>query len=157
LRNARIQEILLLGDLHGSENARADFEEKQIQLTDETCIPCRVLRTAVEVGFVAPSAWDGFCKRRTSLYRKSEKAEKSLVVSNKPLDHLGVENPMIITESTFRPDRLPTDEEISQLIQSEEYQKRKPREWDDRGRCLIRNEREKICQFTNTVVRSVVK
>jgi hypothetical protein len=54
------------------------------------------------------------------LYRKSEKAEKSLVVSNKPLDHLGVENPMIITESTFRPDRLPTDEEISQLIQSEE-------------------------------------
>ena len=64
---------------------------------------------------------------------------------------------MIITESTFRPDRLPTDEEISQLIQSEEYQKRKPREWDDRGRFLIRNVKEKICQFTNTVVRSVVK
>ena len=48
---------MLLGDLHGSENARADFEEKQIRLTDETCIPCRVVRTALEVGFVAPSAW----------------------------------------------------------------------------------------------------
>lgn len=80
------------------EKARADFEEKQIRLTDETRIPCCVLWTAVEVGIVAPSAWDGFCKRRPSWYRKSEKAEKSLVVSSKPLDHLGVENPMITTE-----------------------------------------------------------
>ncbi len=43
---------------------------------------------------------------------------------------LTLDNPIIITESNFKPDRFPSSDEISQLIQSREYQKRKPSEWD---------------------------
>jgi hypothetical protein len=46
------------------------------------------------------------------------------------LDLPGLENPIIITESSFKPDRFPSPKEIPLLIQSEEYQKKKPREWD---------------------------
>ena len=117
-------------DLHGLRKVRENSEQKGIELDDETRIPCRILRTSIEIGFVAPPAWDGFCKRRTSWYRRSDKMGKFLVVSNTPLDHLDIENPIIITESNFKPDRLPSSVEIAQLIQLEEYRERKPREWN---------------------------
>ena len=75
-------------------------------------------------------AWEGFCKRRTSWYLNSEKAGKFLVVSNQPLELSGLGNPILITESNFKPDRLPTSEEIVELVQSVSFRKRKPRIWD---------------------------
>jgi hypothetical protein len=117
-------------DLHGLRKVRENSEQKGIELDDETRIPCRMLRTSIEIGFVTPAAWDGFCKRRTSWYRKSHKAGKVLVVSNTPLDHLDIENPIIITESNFKPDRLPSHEEILQLIKSEKYERLKPDAWE---------------------------
>jgi len=117
-------------DLHGLRKVRENSEQKGIELDDETRIPCRTLRTSTEIGFVAPAAWDGFCRRRTSWYRKSDKAGKSLVVSNTSLDHLDIENPIIITGSDFKPDRLPSPGEILQLIKSEKYQRLKPDAWE---------------------------
>jgi len=118
-------------DSHGLSKVRKNFEERGIQLTDEARIPCRVLRSTREAGYLASPAWYGLCKRRTSWYWESEKAGKFLVVSNRPLDHLDVENPIIITESNFKPDRLPSPKEITQLIKSEEYQQRKPNAWEN--------------------------
>ena len=100
-------------------------------MPDEARVPCRVLRASKEIAYLAPPAWDGFCKRRTSWYRKSAMAEKFLIVSNLPLNALHLEGPgIIIKESDFKPGRFPKSDELSQLIQSEEYQKRKPSEWD---------------------------
>jgi hypothetical protein len=118
-------------DFHGLKRVRESLEERKIELADEARIPCRVLRPSAEIMFLAPPAWNGFCKRRTSWYRKSEMAEKLLIVSNSPLDSPDLENPIIIKESNFKPDRFPSSDEISQLIQSREYQKRKPWEWDN--------------------------
>ncbi len=117
-------------DLHGLRKVRENSEQKGIELVDETRIPCRMLRTSIEIGFVAPAAWDGFCRRRTSWYRQSDKANKFLVVSSTSLDDLDIANPIIITESDFRPDRLPSPGEILQLIKSEKYQGLKPDAWD---------------------------
>ena len=117
-------------DLHGLRKVRMDLEKKRIQLTDESRIPCRALRPSTEVISLAPSAWNGFCKRRTSWFRKSEMADKFLIVSNSPVDIPDLNNPIIIMGSNFKPDRFPSSEEISQLIQSQEYQKKKPSEWD---------------------------
>jgi hypothetical protein len=114
----------------GLKNVRENLEEKEIELPGEDRIPCRVLRTSMEIGYVAPAAWEGFCKRRTSWHRKSQKARKFLIVSSFPVNLPDFGNPIIITESNFRPDKFPTPEEIAQLIQSDEYQKRKPPEWD---------------------------
>ena len=118
-------------DTHGLSKVRKNFEERGIQLTDEARIPCRVLRSTREAGYLASPAWYGLCKRRTPWYWESEKAGKFLVVSNTSLDHLDVGNPIIITESNFKPDRLPSPKEITQLIKSEEYQQRKPNAWEN--------------------------
>ena len=117
-------------DFHSYKTVRRGLEQRETELPDEARIPCRVLRASKEIAFLAPPAWDGFCKRRTSWYRKSNMAGKFLIVSNSPLDIPDLESPIIIAGSNFMPDRLPNLEEISQLVQSREYQKRKPSEWD---------------------------
>jgi hypothetical protein len=105
-------------------------EEEGNQGTDETHLPCRVLRSSTEVGYVAPSVWNGFCKRRTSWYWKSDRTEKFLIVSNQPVDIPGCKDPITIVESNFTPDRLPSLREIFELTESDEYHKRKPKGWD---------------------------
>ena len=118
-------------DLHGLERVRKNFEKKGIQLTDEAQIPCRVLRSSKDIGYLTPPAWYGICKRRTSWYWESKKASKLLVVSNTSLDHMDIGNPIIIKESNFKPDRLPSLDEILELIKSKEYQQRKPNTWEN--------------------------
>ena len=117
-------------DSNGFTSVKKVLEEEGNQGTDETHLPCRVLKTSTELGYVAPSAWNGFCKRRTSWYWRSEKAEKFLVVSNKPMDIPGCKDPITIVESNFKPDRLPSEKEILELIELDEYRKRKPKGWD---------------------------
>jgi hypothetical protein len=110
---------------------KGSLKKLDIELIEETRIPCRVLRTSIEIGCVASPAWEGFCKRRTSWYWNSEKAENFLIISNRPLDLPTSKSWGTMTESNFRPDRFPTPEEIAQLIQSKEYQKEKPSAWDN--------------------------
>jgi hypothetical protein len=117
-------------DLDEFRSVRKALEEKGEQGNDEVHLPCRVLRASKELGYVAPSAWNGFCKRRTSWYWKSEKAEKFLIVSNKPRDILGNKESMTLVESNFKPGRLPSQKEILELIESDQYRKKKPKEWD---------------------------
>ena len=97
---------------------------------EETRIPCRSLRASQDIGVVFPSAWEGFCRRRTSWYRTSGKAGKVLLVSNRALDLSGIGSRVVMTESDFRPDRLPDAEEMDQLIHSEIFRRRKPPLWD---------------------------
>ena len=106
------------------------IEQKGEELDDEARIPCRVLRSSRDIGYLGPPAWDGFCKRRTSWYRKSDKRGKFLVVSNTSLGHLDIGNPIIIKASKFKPNHLPSYEEILRLIKSEKYQSLKPDVWE---------------------------
>jgi len=97
---------------------------------EETRIPCRSLRASQEIGVVCPSAWEGFCRRRTSWYWASGKAGKILLVSNRALDLSEIGTRVVMTESNFRPERFPDAAELDQLVQSEIFQRRKPRLWD---------------------------
>jgi hypothetical protein len=106
------------------------MERSGIQLSEEVHVPCRVLRASRQLGYVAPAAWNGFCRTRTSWYWKSDKAGKSLVASRDPLGMVDSERPVTITESSFEPDHLPTYDEIRQLTQSEDFKKLRPGEWD---------------------------
>jgi len=117
-------------DSNGFTSVKKVLEEEGNQGTDETHLPCRVLKPSMELGYVAPSAWYGFCKRRTSWYRRSNKAGKFLVVGNTSLDHLDIGTPIIIKESNFKPDHFPSYGEILQLIKSEKYQSLKPDVWE---------------------------
>ncbi len=116
-------------DFQTSEVIREHLEKKGVEFFEETRVPCRALRESTDIASITPSAWDGLCKRRTSWYRNSDRAHQFLVVSNSRLDL--PDHPIVITNSNFRPGRLPSAEEISQLLESHEYQKRKPLEWDN--------------------------
>ena len=118
-------------DLDGLKKVRKNIDQQGKDLEDEARIPCRVLKASREVSYLAPTAWYGFCKRRTSWYWESEKAGQHLIVSSTSLDHLDFKNPIIITESSFKPDRLPSPDEIVQLVKSREYQRRKPKTWEE--------------------------
>lgn len=118
-------------DSHGLSKVKKYFEEREIQITEEMRIPCRVLRSTKEVGYLASPAWYGLCKRRTSWYWESEKAGKRLIASNTSLDHLDIGTSIIITESNFKPPKLPLIHELSQLIKSREYQLKKPKTWEN--------------------------
>jgi len=107
-----------------------ELEKREVELWEETRIPCRVLRASMEIGYVAPLAWEGFCKRRTSWYLSSEKAGKFLVVSNSPLNLSGLGNPVLIMNSNFSPERLPTSWEIFELARSRSFQEAVPRLWN---------------------------
>jgi hypothetical protein len=109
---------------------REKVEQSADEFDDEARIPCRVLRASRKISYCAPTAWYGFCKRRTSWYWDSEKVGKYLIVSSTPLENLDLGSPIIITESTFKPDLLPSPDEIAQLVKSEKYQKRKPTAWE---------------------------
>jgi hypothetical protein len=100
------------------------------EVEEEMRIPCRVLRASTEIGYVTPAAWNGFCKRRTSWYWKSDKANKFLLVSSYPVEIAAIGDPIVITESDFKPGRLPSREDRYKLIQSKEYQSRKPSAWE---------------------------
>jgi len=117
-------------DFQGLKVVRENFEEKGIDLAEEARIPCRVLRKSIEIGYVVPLSWEGFCKRKTSWYLSSEKARKFLVVSNRALNFPGLGNPILIMNSDFMPDRLPTSSEMAELVQSLSFQRKKPRSWD---------------------------
>jgi hypothetical protein len=117
-------------DSNSLKKAKESLRKIDIESSEEDRIPCRVLRTSIEIGYVVPAAWEGFCKRRTSWHRKSQKAKKFLMVSNFPVDLPDFRNSVIITESNFKPDRLPSSEGVSQLIKSKKYQTQKPSEWD---------------------------
>ncbi len=112
------------------ERIRINCEKEGIELKNEVRIPCRVLRSSWKVAYLTTPAWYGLCKRRTSWYWESEKAGKLLVVSHTFLDHLDVRDPIVITESNFKPDRFPSPDEIFEMIRSKEYQKRKPPTWE---------------------------
>src|SRR4030042_5652049 len=95
-------------DFHSYKTVRRGLEQREIDLPDESRIPCRALRASKEIVCLAPPAWEGFCKRRTSWYRKSNMAGNFLIVSNSPLDVPDLESPIILAGSNFIPDRLHT-------------------------------------------------
>ena len=127
----RYQKVCYWVDVDCLKKVSEYVEQSGGELDAEVRIPCRVLRTSREISYCAPPAWDGFCKRRTSWYGKSDKAGKFLVVSNTPFDHLDIGNPIIITESDFSPSRFPSPDELAQLIKSQEFQSRKPPIWEE--------------------------
>jgi len=117
-------------DSHNLEAIREQFENREDELWEETRIPCRVLRAFMDIGYVIPRAWEGFCKRRTSWYLSSEKMGKFLVISREPLNFSGLTSPIVIMNSNFRPERLPTYSEISELARSRPFQAAVPRLWN---------------------------
>ncbi len=100
------------------------------QANKAVCVP---LSKRVETGFVTPDTWQKFdlCKRQMSWYGESPFVGKTLLVSSLYLADYGLTPVTIIRDSSFRPSRLPDDNEKQELIKQPGYQNIKPDEWED--------------------------
>ena len=119
--------------------APKDFEWTQsalikegFQLKRAVLTPCQVLRTSGHtVVYADPRVWNLLCVRQGSWYRSSKCAGQYMLMSEKKLPEsfdkfLDAE----LAESSFMPERLPTDSELQKLVDSDAYQKNKPKEWE---------------------------
>lgn len=94
--------------------------------------PCETLNTSgKKVLYAKPQIWSRMCARQGSWYRESDKAGKTLLVSDHPLPEvmqtfLDAE----MTQSDFKPDYFPTPKTLQEMVDSPEYKDARPDEWE---------------------------
>lgn len=89
---------------------------------------CEVLHPRVRAGFVPPKVWDRDCRRQGSWYRESSESGNYLIVSSVLLERMN--GGTRLTFSDFSPPVLPNQSEVRELLQSAEYNREKPRIWE---------------------------
>ncbi len=113
------------------ETARAWLERLGYSLSEAPFTPCQVLRArARRLVYAPPAKWDGTCRRQGSWYRASHRRGQTMLVADHELPGLDRALDARIDASGFRPEALPTDEQLHELVESEEYEEQKPDEWE---------------------------
>lgn len=105
------------------------------KLSGALLTPCQALRSkGKKLVFVKPSIWSRICKRQGSWYAESEKNNMYLISSDHRLPKaLEAHYDSSITLSGFSPDKFPTEEELSGVVETDEYQNNKPGKWEGIG------------------------
>ncbi len=97
--------------------------------------PCETLNASgKKVVYAKPQIWSRMCPRQGSWYRESDKAGKTLLVSDHPLPE--IMQPYLdaeMTQSGFKPDYFPTKQSLNDLVNSPEYRDLRPDEWENAG------------------------
>ena len=128
---------------------KKQMEGKGIEMVRAERNPCETLK--IEVGYAEPHTWDVICKHDAApWYHASEHAGKNLVTSTSPLEQEYEQFLETTIElSPFKPDKLPSEEELKQLATDSEYLSRQPEAWGKfegkgRGDCpgVEQNDRE---------------
>ncbi|HTY22367.1 MAG TPA: hypothetical protein VMC85_04510 [Desulfomonilaceae bacterium] len=93
---------------------------------------CAPLSKRVELGYVLPKTWGSFqlCKSQLSWYHSSRYLGKILLVSSFDLDAYGIRCEVILRQSVFKPELLPTPGEQAKLIERISYKKARPEVWE---------------------------
>ena len=103
-------------------------KDQRIPLVKAQGKACEVLHPRVRAGFVAPKVWNRDCGRQGSWYRDSTEAGKHLIVASVPLESMN--GGTKLTLSDFSPPVLPTGADIDKLVNTAEYQTKRPDEWE---------------------------
>lgn len=117
------------------ETFKTQMKNSEFKLKPVYKTSCETLNAKNKtVRYAAPKIFNGLCNRQGSWYRESNKAGSYLVVSDIPLpEKYNRYLDANLNATDFTPDSLPTSDEIKQLIKAEEYQTKKPDEWEDKG------------------------
>lgn len=108
---------------------------KGYKLTSTLLTPCQVLNSrGRNVTYAPPEVWSRICVRQGSWYRDSIKEGHYMLMSDHKLpDDLDRFMDAEMSTSDFLPERLPSQEELQEIVSTEEYQKKKPKEWEGIG------------------------
>ncbi len=91
--------------------------------------PCEVLSAARPLGAVLPETWNKSCNRQGSWYRTSDIAGQVILVSATSISRLKKYLRGQVSVVRFTPPRLPSLQEVNDLIETKAYTSRAPREW----------------------------
>lgn len=108
----------------------AGFDVRSALLT-----PCQALKCSGDVVYVAsPEVWTRMCRRQASWFLESERAGQLMLMSARRLPR--ELDPFLDAElspSEFRPERLPSREELLEIVESKAYRARRPRRFEGIG------------------------
>lgn len=97
--------------------------------------PCEVLNASTnQLYYATPSVWSRLCVRQGSWYRASDKAGKTMLMSEHRLpaymdSYLDAE----LTGSDFSPEELPTHQQLQNLVEDVTYTSKRPTDWEKIG------------------------
>lgn len=112
--------------------ARNRLKQHDYKVTATQMTPCEVLKcNGKTLLYATPGVFNRVCTRQGSWYRASDKAGKTMLVSDHKLDaaydrYLDA----IIDESNFSPEHLPSRKELKLLVGMPAYNGNKPAEWE---------------------------
>jgi hypothetical protein len=117
------------------KSARALLRQQGYRVNGVLKTPCEVLNAREnKVLYAAPPLWSRICVRQGSWYRQSDKAGKTLMVSEARLPgHMDAYLDATLTESDFMPAKLPTARQKLELVESDSYRTQRPDEWERPG------------------------
>jgi len=97
--------------------------------------PCEVLSaSANKVFYATPSVWSRLCVRQGSWYRASDKAGKTMLMSEHALpDYMNEYLDATLSDSDFTPESLPSNKQLNGLVESDAYTAQRPDGWEDIG------------------------
>ncbi len=108
------------------------FKTLHIKLAGSKLTPCETLRTSkTKAIYAAPSVFNRICVRQGSWYTESERKGKYLLLSPVKLpDEFARFLDARISESDFAPNKLPTKDELMEIVESIEYKEQRPKQWE---------------------------
>lgn len=103
-----------------------------LEVRSAVVTPCQVLQTSGDVVYVAPpEIWTRMCRRQASWYLGSKRAGQLMLMSCQRLPRdFDPFLDAVLTPSDFRPDALPSRDELEELVGAEAYRRRRPRLWE---------------------------
>jgi hypothetical protein len=114
------------------EDLKAEISAIGVSVKEAKEAVCAPLSKGIEVGYVLPNTWGSFklCKSQLSWYHSSGYLGKILLVSSFDLDAYGIRCEVVIRQSAFKPELLPTREEKAKLIERISYKRARPELWE---------------------------
>jgi hypothetical protein len=112
--------------------ARKTLADLELRVKDVRLTPCQTMKASADTVLMAsPAVFNGMCGRQGSWYRRSHRAGQTLLVSGSRLDR-GFERflDVVVSETDFAPQRVPSKPEIVSLTEAREYQESKPADWE---------------------------
>ncbi len=114
------------------EDAKAILNKEGFSLSPTLLTPCQVMRAkGKKVIYAPPSVWSRICIRQGSWYRGSDKKGKTMMMSEIRLpESLDAYLEATHEESDFKPEALPSQEQLQEVVNTEAYQSEKPDGWE---------------------------
>ena len=115
--------------------ARSVLKQHGYNVSAAVLTPCQVMKAeGNHVVYAAPAVWSRTCTRQSTWYQGSRRAGQFMLMSARRLpSELDTFLDAELSPTDFEPERLPSAEELQDVVDSDAYQGQKPEGWEAIG------------------------